>query len=115
MDEENPPASDLSNRSVSNGCAICLDEYHHHTAGAHEQGVIVGTKCGHLFHSRCMKSFIKTKARKGMYDIPCPCCRQDFFDSVVLSQEEEDEESSTLSDDANETTTDEQNNSNAET
>jgi hypothetical protein len=75
-DDDNAILTELSNRNISNGCAICLDEY--------ESGekVIVSldkNDCRHVYHHKCMRSFIKTKARKGIYDIPCPCCRQDFF------------------------------------
>jgi hypothetical protein len=75
-DDENTILTDVPNRNISNGCAICLDEYE---SG---ENVIVSldkNDCRHVYHDKCMKSFIKTKARKGIYVIPCPCCRQDFF------------------------------------
>eukprot|EP00980_Cylindrotheca_fusiformis_P013585 scaffold3479_cov106-Cylindrotheca_fusiformis.AAC.6 len=74
---------------VSNGCAICLEEYE---GGERIIGsILVGGNnvscssflCNHIFHEQCMKSFITTRARKGDYIIPCPCCRQDFFSNVT--------------------------------
>ena len=36
--------------------------------------------CIHCFHQNCMKSLIRSRARKGIYEVvPCPICRLPFF------------------------------------
>merc|ERR1712183_347966 len=50
---------DLMNFVGDNTCAICLDEF--------SGSAITITRCGHIFHSRCL-----TRARTNT----CPQCRQ---------------------------------------
>ena len=60
-------------KSVSNLCAICLEEYH-------EGETIVWSSnknCQHAFHQDCLVNYLaKVKAEK---EFPCPCCRRNFF------------------------------------
>ena len=79
-DDDNHP------RSVSNFCAICLEEYH-------EGETIVWSsnkKCQHAFHRDCLLNYlVKVKAEN---EFPCPCCRRNFFESTQDEEEEEEEE-----------------------
>ena len=68
-DGENPERS----VSVTNLCAICLEEYH-------EGETIVWSSnknCPHAFHRDCLVSYLVKVKQKNSY--PCPCCRQNFF------------------------------------
>ena len=60
-------------KSVSNLCAICLEEYH-------EGETIVWSSnknCRHAFHRDCLASYLVMVKDTDTY--PCPCCRQNFF------------------------------------
>jgi len=63
-----------SERQV-HSCAICLDEY------AQTNQVVCATGgCSHYFHKTCMESLIRSRVRKGDYEVvPCPICRLPFF------------------------------------
>lgn len=82
---DNPGVSHASLNSQNHNCAICLEEYHHPTNNNQdedeEQQVIRATGgCIHYFHKNCMKSLIRSRARKGIYEVvPCPICRLPFF------------------------------------
>mmetsp|Transcript_16361 Transcript_16361/g.33711 ORF Transcript_16361/g.33711 Transcript_16361/m.33711 type:complete len:254 (-) Transcript_16361:79-840(-) len=68
-------------KSVTNMCAICLDEYH-------EGNTIVWSSnknCSHAFHRDCLTNYLVKVKQQETY--PCPCCRQNFF----FDQDEETE------------------------
>lgn len=59
--------------SVSNLCAICLEEYR-------EGETIVWSlneNCKHAFHRDCMTCYLVQVKTEDTH--PCPCCRQNFF------------------------------------
>ena len=65
-------------RAFSNACAICLEEF--------EEGVNVVKSvatggCPLIFHYTCLNEVIAASTRKGIYIIPCPCCRQTFVET----------------------------------
>ena len=70
-------------KTVSDLCAICLDEYH-------EEDIIVWSSnnknCRHAFHRDCLANYFMKIKEDDTY--PCPCCRQNFF----FDSENENEE-----------------------
>eukprot|EP00526_Cylindrotheca_closterium_P012290 CAMPEP_0113637458 /NCGR_PEP_ID=MMETSP0017_2-20120614/19608_1 /TAXON_ID=2856 /ORGANISM="Cylindrotheca closterium" /LENGTH=476 /DNA_ID=CAMNT_0000548489 /DNA_START=263 /DNA_END=1693 /DNA_ORIENTATION=+ /assembly_acc=CAM_ASM_000147 len=96
QDQEYPPLDQImshasldshcGNTTNSHVCAICLEEYHHRhntndDSDDDQQQVILATGgCSHYFHKNCMKSLIRSRARKSIYEVvPCPICRLSFF------------------------------------
>mmetsp|Transcript_111449 Transcript_111449/g.228189 ORF Transcript_111449/g.228189 Transcript_111449/m.228189 type:complete len:236 (+) Transcript_111449:358-1065(+) len=72
-DTEVSSDKESTEKSVSNLCAICLEEYH-------EGDTIVWSsnkQCRHAFHRECLTNYLVTVKDEETY--PCPCCRQNFF------------------------------------
>ncbi|CAJ1945183.1 unnamed protein product [Cylindrotheca closterium] len=77
-DENDADTQDDHVRAFSNACAICLEEF--------EEGVnvvksVATSSCPHIFHDTCLNEVILASTRKGIYSIPCPCCRQTFVET----------------------------------
>ena len=53
-------------------CAICIEQL--------TRDVITITKCGHLFHKKCITDYFNSNAPK-----KCPNCRIDFDQNCILS------------------------------
>lgn len=72
-DDKETKNDDDKEISVSNQCAMCLEEYC-------EGETIVWSankNCRHAFHRDCLTSYLVKVERENTY--PCPCCRQNFF------------------------------------
>merc|ERR1711865_129363 len=65
-------------QGVSNGCAICLEEFEEGVSVAHS---VATSECPHIFHETCLKEVITAASMQGKYSIPCPCCRQTFVET----------------------------------
>ncbi len=80
-DKDSKESDKTVEKSVTNMCAICLDEYH-------EGDTIVWSSnknCIHAFHRECLTKYLVKVKQQDAY--PCPCCRQNFF----FEQDEETE------------------------
>lgn len=69
----NSSNDDKNEKTVSNLCAICLEEYH-------EGDTIVWSSnknCRHAFHRDCLTNYLVKVKEQETY--PCPICRQNFF------------------------------------
>lgn len=62
-------------KAISNACAICLEEFE---TGDEVVSSVTTKGCPHIFHVPCLKEVITATTNKGIYSIPCPCCRQTF-------------------------------------
>ncbi|KAF6160916.1 hypothetical protein GIB67_025451 [Kingdonia uniflora] len=63
----NETGSARRRRAVDESCAVCLDEFQG------EEVVSELSGCGHMFHSRCIKSWADR------YRFTCPLCRSVFL------------------------------------
>ncbi|CAJ1945182.1 unnamed protein product [Cylindrotheca closterium] len=77
-EDSNGDSNEKEVQTFSNGCAICLEEFEEGDRIVHS----VTTKgCPHIFHEECLKEVIAASASKGIYSVPCPCCRQTFVET----------------------------------
>jgi hypothetical protein len=53
---------------IDDACSICQEEM---------TSLVTTLECGHLFHKRCINTYILTKARE-VEEVPCPICRQEI-------------------------------------
>lgn len=65
-------------KAICNACAICLEEF---AEGDMVVSSIKTKGCPHIFHVPCLKEVIMATTNKGIYSIPCPCCRQKFVEN----------------------------------
>lgn len=66
-------------QTFSNACAICLEELEE---GDRVVSSVTAKGCPHIFHEPCLKEVIAATTSKGIYSIPCPCCRQTFVETA---------------------------------
>lgn len=84
LQKDHPSLDSQRIDNTSHSCAICLEEYHNANDEEEEeeqqQVIRASGGCSHYFHKNCMKSLIRSRARKNVYEVvPCPICRVPFF------------------------------------
>ncbi len=71
-----------TSQDVDMTCGICMDEMN-----INRQKIIY-LNCGHIFHHKCIQSWVKTNIRNG--ETPsCPKCRICIIDNSILDLENE--------------------------
>jgi E3 ubiquitin-protein ligase ATL7/58/59 len=55
-------------------CCICLDEF------ALKQPIIKVKKCGHIFHNKCLRSWLTSSRTLLIKDPRCPLCNLSIKD-----------------------------------
>ncbi|CAJ1945181.1 unnamed protein product [Cylindrotheca closterium] len=65
-------------QTVSNACAVCLEPF---DEGERVVSSVKTKGCPHIFHEECLKEVITASTSKGIYSVPCPCCRQTFVET----------------------------------
>mmetsp|Transcript_32643 Transcript_32643/g.79167 ORF Transcript_32643/g.79167 Transcript_32643/m.79167 type:complete len:183 (+) Transcript_32643:42-590(+) len=81
IEEGEASSDDADSKEVhafSNACAICLEEFEDCVSVVRS---VSTSDCPHIFHDTCLKEVITTATNKGIYSVPCPCCRQTFVET----------------------------------